>query len=41
MASPIHRHVIYSAQFRDATDVVEVAMGTQDRFQLQFVAACR
>ena len=37
MPSPMHRHVIYSAQFFDAVDVVVVAMGTQDRIQLQAV----
>ena len=37
MASPVHRHVIYSAQFFDAVDVVVVAMGTQDRLQTQAV----
>lgn len=35
MASPVHRHVIYSAKFFDAADVVMVAVGTQDAVQLQ------
>ncbi len=35
MASPIHWHVIYSAQFCDAADVVVMAVGAQDRRQFQ------
>ena len=38
MAPPIHRHVVYFAQFRDAAGMVGVAVGTQNRIQLQ--AAC-
>ncbi len=37
MSSPIHRHVVYSAQFCDAADVVMVAVGAQDRVQFQVV----
>ena len=37
MASPMHRHVIYSAQFVDAVDMVVVAVGAQDGIQLQAV----
>ncbi len=37
MFPPIHRHVIYSAQFLDAIDVVMVAVCAQDRIQLQTV----
>lgn len=35
MTSPMHRHVIYSAQFCDAIDMVVVAVGAQDGMQLQ------
>jgi hypothetical protein len=35
MSPPIHRHVVYFAQFCDAADVVVVAMGAQYRFQFQ------
>lgn len=37
MSPPIHRHVVYFAQFCDAADVVMVAMGAQNRAQLQLV----
>ena len=35
MSPPVHRHVVYFTQFCDAADVVVVAMGAQDRIQLQ------
>src|SRR5450759_683159 len=35
MSPPIHRHVVYFAQFCDAADVVVVAMGAQDCVQFQ------
>ena len=37
MSPPIHRHVVYFAQFCDAADMVSVAMGTQDSTQLQVI----
>jgi hypothetical protein len=37
MASPMHRHVIYSAQFFDAVNMVVMAVGAQDGIQLQAV----
>ena len=35
MSPPVHRHVVYFAQFCDTADVVGVAMSTQDGIQLQ------
>ena len=37
MSPPIHRHVVYFAQSRDAADVVGVAVGAQNGIQLQAV----
>jgi len=35
MSPPIYRDVVYFAQFRDASDVIGVAVGAQDGIQLQ------
>jgi hypothetical protein len=37
MSPPIHRHVVYFAQFCNTADMVIVAMGAQDSVQLQVV----
>jgi SAM-dependent methyltransferase len=37
MSSPVHRHVIYFAQFINAVDVVMMAMSTQDGIETQLV----
>ena len=37
MSSPIHRHVIYFAQFFDAIHVIVVAVGTQNCIKMQLV----
>jgi len=37
MSSSVHGRVVYSAQFRDATGVVGVAVGAEDAAKLQFV----